>query len=327
MADIPNVTAHGLMALDVYNQLEESQVRDAIAKHPKAFLLGSNGPDMLFYYNVFPWQDQKLNAIVADYGHAVHTRNINDFYNHALKFIQSTKDDKRKNVLIAYVAGHFLHWSLDSLAHPFVFYRSGPLSGKSKYWHYRYESMLDALMVTYVKRKDMASLKAYRFVDVDDYEKRVISFFYQQMLSDVFGIYTKPETVASAITSFKSILKFLYDPHNLFTPLVESLENKMAEPWAFSSHIVNSKIDAKYDVLNLKKEPWSNPTDIEDVSTMSFIELYDYSVKLGVLLLHEFSLALAGERDSFDDLLENRQYDTGRPEGIQMKYYDSIYDK
>ncbi len=327
MADIPNVTSHGLMALDVFNDMEESQIKDAINLHPKAFLLGSNGPDILFYYNVFPWQDQKLNKIIAEYGHIVHTENINDFYNHAVEFIKNTKDQKRKQVLIAYLAGHFLHWSLDSLAHPFVFYRSGPLEGKSKYWHYRYESMLDALMVTYVKKKDMSKLKAYRFVDVDDYEKMVISSFYQQMLADVFGIYTKPETISSAISSFKSILKFLYDPHNIYTPLVAELEKKMAEPWAFTSHMVNSKIDADYDVLNLKKEAWSNPTDIDDVSHTSFIELYDYSIKLGILLLHEFDNALEGKRETFDDLLENRQYDTGRPQGIEMKYYDSIYDK
>ena len=327
MAVIPNVVTHGLMALDVFNELEHSRVQEAIDAHPKAFLLGSNGPDILFYYKVFPWQDQKLNKIIADYGEVVHTKHINDFYNRALDFIMKTKDEKRKTVLISFMAGHFLHWSLDSLAHPFVFYRSGPLRGKSTYWHYRYESMIDALMVTYVKNKDMKSLKAYRFVDVDDYEKMVISSFYQQMLADVFGIYTKPKVISSAITSFKSILKFLYDPHNVFTPVIKKVEEKISVPWAFSSHSVNSNIDAKYDVLNLKHETWSNPTDKDDVSNLSFVDLYDYSIKLGITLLHEFDEALLGNRENFDDLLENRQYLTGREVGLEMKYYDSIYDK
>ena len=327
MAVIPNVVTHGLMALDVFNELEQSTVQVAIDAHPKAFLLGSNGPDMLFYYKAFPWQDQKLNKHVKEFGDAVHREHINDFYNHALGFILKTKDEHRKTVLISYMAGHFLHWSLDTLAHPFVFYRSGPLKGKSKYWHYRYESMLDALMVTYVKKRDMKSLKAYRFVDVSDDEKRIISSFYQQMLADVFGIYTKPEIIASSISSFKSMLKFLYDPRNLITPLIEKLENKMAEPWAFTSHIVNSDIDAKFDVLNLRRDTWANPTDQVDISNQSFIDLYNESIDLGVELLKEFDEALLGKRDNFDDLLENRQYLTGRKVGLEMKYYDSIYDK
>ena len=327
MAVIPNVVTHGLMALDVFNELEHSRVQEAIDAHPKAFLLGSNGPDILFYYKVFPWQDQELNKIISDYARVVHTKHINDFYNQALDFIIKTKDEERKTVLISYLAGHFLHWSLDSLAHPFVFYRSGELKGRGKFNHYQYESMVDALMLTYVKKKDMKSLKAYRFVDVDSYEKRVISSFYQQMLADVFGIYTKPEIISSAITSFKSILRFLYDPRNIVTPVLSKLEDKVSQPGAFTSHIVNSKIDAEFDVLNLKHEVWANPTDINDTSTTSFIDLYNYSVKLGITLLHEFDEALLGNRKDFDDLLQNRQYLTGREVGLEMKYYDSIYNK
>lgn len=327
MAIIPNVVAHGLMALDVFNELEQSLVQEAIEAHPKAFLLGSNGPDILFYYKVFPWQDQKLNKIIADYGDAVHTKHVNDFFNRSLEFILKVKDNKRKQVLISFMAGHLLHWSLDSLAHPFVFYRSGPLKGKSKYWHYRYESMIDALMVTYVKNKDMTDLKATRFVDVDSYEKMVISSFYQQMLADVFGIYVKPEVVASSITSFKSILKFLYDPHNIYTPMLKKLEEKVSVPWAFSSHSVNSNIDANFDVLNLKHESWANPTDKDDLSNLSFVDLYQDSIKLGLTLLHEFEEALLGNRQDFNDLIEDRSYLTGRKVGLEMKYYDSIYDK
>lgn len=327
MAIIPNVITHGLMALDVYNQLENSRVKQAIQKYPKAYLLGSNGPDILFYYKVFPWQDQKLNKIIAGYGSVVHTSHINEFYNYAFDFINDVKNQERQEILTAFLAGHFLHWSLDSLAHPFVFYRSGKLEGESKYDHYRYESMIDALMITYVKKKKMSDLKAYRFVDVSDTEKRVIASFYQQVLADVFSIYMKPDVIEEAISSFKSVLHYLYDPHNLVTPVVKKLENKIAEPWAFSSHIVNSQIDATYDVLNLAHETWANPTDITDTSNTSFIDLYNYSIKLGQLLIHELNEAFAGKRDSFDDLIQDRQYDTGREVGLEMKYFDNIYKR
>ncbi|MCG4436330.1 zinc dependent phospholipase C family protein [Erysipelothrix rhusiopathiae] len=328
MAVIPNVITHGLMALDVYNELDVSTVQKAIKKHPRAYLLGSNGPDILFYYKVFPWQDQELNKIVADYGGIVHRTHVNDFYNQAVSFIKEMKDERRKTILIAFIAGHFQHWSLDSLAHPFVFYRGGEIAGATRYWHFRYESMLDSLMVTYVKGRDMASLKPKRFVDVDEEERRVIASFYQAMLVQVFGIYLEPLVIEEAICSFKKILNYLYDPHNIMTPVIQKLERKMAYPWAFSSHIVNSNIDARYDVLNLKRDTWSNPTNIDETSNETFMELYESSIVLGNECIGALNDALEhNEPVNFDALLGNRRYDTGRPPGREMKYYDSIYQK
>lgn len=327
MAVIPNVVTHGLMALDVFNRLETSKVKEAIASYPRSFLLGSNGPDILFYYKVFPWQDQKLNKIIANYGSIVHEKNIDAFYDEMFLQLSQIKNSQRQEVLISYVAGHLLHWALDVLAHPFVFYRSGPLSGESEYWHYRYESMLDALMVTYYKDKKLSDVNVKKFVDVSEEERRYIATFYQQSLAKVHGIYVRPDVIESAIISFKQILTFLYDPHNLSTPIIQTLENKFAKPWAFSSHVVNSKIEAEYDVLNLKREMWCNPCDDTICSNQSFIDLYEESIDLGVSLLEAFEKVLKGERDNLHDMIQNRRYDSGLKSDREMKYFNPVYKK
>lgn len=324
MAVIPNVVTHGLMALDVYNKLKSSSVQSAIKKYPKSYLLGSNGPDILFYYKVFPWQNQDENKRVSKFGNRVHSEHINDFYSYALDFIHRVEDPVRKEILISYIAGHLMHWSLDAIAHPFVFYRSGEIANETKYWHYRYESMIDSLMVTYYKRRQLSDLKAKRFVDVSSQERRIIASFYQRVLDDVFDINVESKVIDSAIVSFKQILNFLYDPHNISTKLIQKMEK---EAWAFSSHVVNSRIDAEYDVLNLKKEVWSNPTDIKETSKLSFIELYETSVEVGVKLIDRLEDELTRGTSNLDDLLKDRQYDTGRSVGKEMKYYDSIYKK
>lgn len=313
------------MALDVYNKLEVSEVQEAIAKHPKAYLLGSNGPDLLFYYKALPWQDQALNKKVGGYGNLVHIEHINDFYREAVSFVRQVQDPERRAILVAYLSGHFMHWSLDTLAHPFVFYRSGEIANETKYWHFRYESMIDALMVSYVKRRDMKKLKATRFVDVDATERRVIASFYQMLLANVFDIQTSPQVIEESIVTFKTALGFLYDPSNIKTPVIRAYENKFLEPWALTSHVVNGELDSEHDVLNLKHDVWSNPTDINDTSRLSFVDLYDYSIKLGVILVDRLNEALSDPSVTFDDILRDCQYDTGRPVGKEMKYYNSIY--
>lgn len=324
---MPNVVTHGLMALDVYNQLTPSYIKRSIAKHPKAYLLGSNGPDILFYYNVFPWQDQTLNQKVSDYGHAVHSSHINAFYDFGLKHILSIKDEERSAILLSYFAGHLQHWALDSIAHPFVFYRSGALEGKTRYHHYRYESMIDALMVTYVKRRRLQDLHAKRMVDVSEEECRVIATFYQTVLKEVFGIYDEVEVFESSIQAMKKMMNVLYDPYHIKFPVIQAYENASKKPWAFTSHVVSSRLDRDYDVLNLKHEQWSNPTDITDTSTQSFVDLYNESIELGIQTLHYLDKAVESGIFDFEKLLHGKRYDTGRLEGIEMRYYDSIYLK
>ncbi len=327
MAVIPNVVTHGLMALDVFNRLETSKVKQAIEAYPRSFLLGSNGPDMLFYYKVFPWQDQKLNKIIANYGSIVHEQRINAFYEQMFKELDKVKNPERYDVLLSYLAGHLLHWSLDSTAHPFVFYRSGPLSGESAYWHYRYESMIDALMITYYKRKKLSDVNVKNFVDVSEDERRYIATFYQQNLAKVHGIYIRPDVIEEAIVSFRKVLSFLYDPHNLVTPIIRSLENRVAEPWAFSSHVVNSELDAKRDVLNLKHETWCNPSDQKIQSNQSFIDLYEESIDLGIDLLEALEEVLDGHRQDLNDIIQDRRYDNGLAQDLEMKYFNPVYKK
>lgn len=323
---MPNLVTHGLMALDVYNQIEPSRVKSAIKKFPKAYLLGSNGPDILFYYQAFPWQNKELNQKVADYGHIVHTEKINEFYNEALNFINYIPNGYRQEILISYLAGHLQHWALDSLAHPFIFYRSGALNGRRPHDHYRYESMIDSLMITYVKRRRLQELKAKRFVNVSDEERRIIASFYQRMLDSVFDIQEETLVIEDAIRTFKNTLTYLYDPNNVALNLIQTFENKFNIPWKFSSHIVSSKIDAKFDVLNLKHDVWSNPTDINDTSTQSFVDIYNQSIDLGIDAIQRLNEGLESGV-TFDSLIQGRCYDTGRIEGKEMKFFDSIYLK
>lgn len=323
---IPNVMTHGLMALDVAGALSNSLVAMAIDKYPHAFLLGSNGPDIFFYNNVFPWEDSTMNEEFTAIGQAVHTNKVNEFYNKSLEFIRNTPNEDRKEILTAYVAGHFMHWVLDTKAHPFVFYRSGPLEGESKYWHYRYESMLDALVITYGKGLRLQDFSAKNFVDVSAKERRVISSYYATILSQVFDIEVEPEEIQKSMISMKKALGYLYDPYNVKMPMIQSLEKQIGEPWQLSSHVVSSKIESYPDILNLSKETWANPTDINDVSNDSFLDIYEDSVKEGIYILNAFNEALLGHRSVFDDLLQDRQYDTGRNTELEMKYFDPVYE-
>lgn len=324
---MPSFVTHGLMALDVYNQIPTSRVKSAIKAHPSAFLLGSNGPDILFYYQSLPWQNAEKNKYAFEIGDLIHTSKINEFYDYSIKFIRNIHDDLRKDILISYLAGHLQHWALDTIAHPFIFYRAGALDGLRPYDHYRYESSIDALMILYVKGRKMKDVNVKRFVDVNIIERRVIASFYQSVLKEVFNIEENTEFIEESILSMRKALSYLYDPNNVIFPLVKKYERRYKNSWQYSSHIVSSKINAKEDVLNLKHETWMNPCEFNSISTQSFIDLYNQSIELGIDTIKHFDILLVNNQRGFEELLRGRNYDTGLNNDKEMKYFDSIYLK
>ena len=85
--------------------------------------IGSQGPDPLFFY-FCGLKNYPNTKLICEYGNVLHKMNPTStliyFYNYALK---QNSDDK--NILLNYLKGFISHYSLDSTAHPYIFYKSG----------------------------------------------------------------------------------------------------------------------------------------------------------------------------------------------------------
>jgi len=149
---MPNIITHALCAQDAIESIETPYLSALIAKYPRIYALGSSGPDFLFYYKILPWEKADPENRMRKIGNLIHSSRINDFYQSAIGVIQTTQDEPTRERMIVFIAGHLAHWALDSIAHPYIFAKTGVIgSGPTKYWHFRFESMLDTLMVTQVK--------------------------------------------------------------------------------------------------------------------------------------------------------------------------------
>ena len=68
------------------------------------------------------------------------------------------------------------------------------------------------------------------------------------------------------------------------------------------SHMVTGKLDKKHDVLNLKHHVWNHPSDEIEVSTESFLDLYDKAIIKGQSILEALN-KLFFEKGSLVDVL------------------------
>ena len=92
------------------------------------------------------------------------------------------------SLLTVFLAGHLMHWSLDHKAHPFVFNRSGEIAGDTKYWHYRFESMIDTMMVKQIKGYKLSEVKSYEFVDSKPEHRKIIGDFFRKIVLSVYNL-------------------------------------------------------------------------------------------------------------------------------------------
>lgn len=326
---MPNVLTHRVFAECNLEALVSSNLKSAIEKYPKAYILGSSGPDFFFYYNVWPWLDQKEAQRISKLGSIVHNQKINAFYNHALYLINQQKDKEVKQAMIAYLAGHLCHWSLDSVAHPYIFYRSGAPLKANQYWHYRFESMIDTMILDHVGHLKLKDYHPASIIESDAQTVQAVSQIYVPVMKEVYGVQINQNEIKKAVNDFSKVSRVLFDPNGWKFPLVSTLEQWTGKKWIFSSHMVQAKPNYAFDVLNLKHKIWVHPSHQEFTSDKSFIDLFNEGLvraKNACLCLEE-ALDEGYRSEALLSLIADQDYETGMSDQKPMVNFACIYDE
>ncbi|MCI9524863.1 MAG: zinc dependent phospholipase C family protein [Erysipelotrichaceae bacterium] len=324
---MPNLITHHIFAHQAYKQLSNPLLLHIISEHSQLYGIGSSGPDFMFFYHMRPWKvykDHTLNHL----GSLIHSTHINDFYAQAINIIKQEANIAIQSREIAYLMGHVCHWALDTTTHPYIFYRTGNCRGVSAGYHHRFESMLDAMMLQKWKQTDIASYDCSMICAYDQAMLQAIARIYVPICKDLFHQDIKVNQIRECLDSWKQIQKLLRDPKGRKTKALKVLEGILHQPWMISGNVIPNEIDDSYDILNLNKKEWKHPCDAKP-SHASFFDLYDRALQLATQAMDIVYACIYHQADLCDlfNLLGNRAYDTGREEGIEMKYFDVIYDE
>lgn len=313
---MPNIITHGLFAKAVLDEINHVTLKEIIQKHPREFIIGSNGPDFFFFYKFF----QKKYAPIRHIGSLVHSHKIHDFYDLAFDLIHEEKDEILKEAMTSYLAGHLCHWALDSRAHPYINYKTGSYSGISESWHHRFESMMDAMLLKKLRNESIKTYKFYLLAKQSPLTLEVISKFYIPIVKVNYDFDLTQKQIKDALNDWYKIQTYLYDPTLMKTKILKLYEKKTNHEWLYSGNVVPVEIDPTYDVLNEKKKEWCYPTDPTKVSHESFMEIYMRAKKDICEILNAFE-----NKDFVLSKINNASYDTGESCDKEMKVFDYIY--
>lgn len=322
---MPNIITHVLFADDVCEKIEKDK-QDLFNSRLQLFEIGSNGPDFLFFQG-FNLKELHKKHPLRKLGGECHSHSINDFYLSCLNSINRENDDEIRKDMIAYVCGHLCHWALDSTAHPYVFYRTGNCKGKSAWWHHRFESLLDAIMLKVKNECTIKDFKAYEICQVSLEQARAIARIYIPVLDNVYGAKVKPHEILNCLNDWCFVEKVLYDASGRKYNATHLLERLVLSESMISGYFVPNEPDDPFDVTNLLHKRWCHPCDEKIVSTESFFDLYDKAILKALDVIRLFTLACEDEKavPDFIHYLANQSYDTGLSEQKEMKYFDLVY--
>lgn len=324
---MPNIITHTLFAQEIFDKVDEA-THDLFEPRLQLLEIGSNGPDFLFFHGMNPKDFYKKSDLRVA-GSMFHAAHVNDFYQKALISIRNEQDEDIKKDMMTYVCGHLCHWALDVTSHPYVFYRTGPCKGKSAWYHHRFESLLDAIMLKVKRECTIEDFKFYEVCDVTKEQARAIARIYVVAIRQILGFDIKPHQILESLNDWHFIETLFYDASGDKLKALQTLETFTKAYNSLSGYIVPNHPDDPYDVMNLLHTRWHHPSDSSFVSTESFFDLYDRAQLLAMEAIRLF-LAACQNPDLDEDLLlliKDRNYNLGVSNQAEMTNFDLIFEK
>ena len=317
---MPSMYTHRLLGDAVYVKINEGKVKEAIDITETVYSIGTSGPDVFFFYHAWPWLRNEHAVNVNGYGSKIHEFHINKMFETMLTMCKENANP----FYYAYTAGVLVHWSLDRLAHPYVFNQTGDCIGRSGLLHRKYEMHIDRAMINEFEI-DIRKRRPYSFVSYKSTTHEPIYDLYAKVLKDIWQIELDKNDMKQSIKDFYRIQRTLYDPSGSKMKWIGRLERAIKLDDYGTSMIIPQVDNKEWDVLNLKKRTWHHPSTNEP-SNKSFLEIFEQATMDGVNLLNLMMDYLDDkiEITKILDYINDGNFHTGLAVEDDMKYFNVV---
>jgi len=330
---MPALITHYLCGNKMLEYIEDEPAKNLIQNHRSIFNLGTQGPDILFYYVAWPWIRSKG---IPEIGHKMHEEKTGEFMREAFKYSGSAAEAS-KGILAAYFCGYVCHYALDCHTHPYIFYKTGFVREGESYtpkytcYHRRFESALDVLMLGRELGKKPPEFNAPEQIRVSPQAGAVIGEMYSSAFAAAYAGSLDAEDISKAITDMAGISSVLRDRTGIKKFFVEKAEKLIGKAPMFSSMILPKKMDGTMDYLNLLHEVWGLPWSRTSLRTASFPEMFGAAAREAAVLCTNVLNYIYGGSDieSLMGLIGSRSFLTGIDCNSDAAFvsFDCIYEK
>ncbi len=321
--------------------------RRIISENKEAYYLGTQGPDLFFYYYT-----RILYKSMRPLGQMLHKERVGKFLSELLYHTKHIKNQKQQEVAIAYLLGYMSHYVVDAYTHPYVYFNAGfstrkkfKLSPLNSYYHRVIEDNIDKVLLNY-----------YYFNASEHHKEIGIDIEHPKKTRQIRHYFKMPkENIGVIATLLKTAIHHSYDI-NIDSSRVNAAINQMIltltvletnptigrklsilEDNTQFSEIDIEKIKIFQDVqctedyFNFEHRTWHAPWDLSIKSTHSFFDLLSSAINESTDIFNDVLNYIDGKISFNDvmDVIQNRSLAHGADcvENIAFKYHNVIFKK
>ncbi|HOZ89058.1 MAG TPA: zinc dependent phospholipase C family protein [Bacilli bacterium] len=312
---MPSITTHNIFAKEVYKALN-SRSKEVINGEINTYEMFAQSFDWFYFYNLRDFKNGRKYRKLAGYCHKSNTQ---------LYLINIVKNIIKNNLqqnpqVISYLYGTITHYCLDSICHPFIFYKTGIYNKnnnstkKYKGLHTKMEKNIDAYFYEKYYQKPFYKYNIVKDIlpriRLKDDTKTLINTIYEET-------YNKANIANILIKSYNNsrlIYRLTtYDKRGIKKRIYSLLDRLL--PYKKSNYANWSyyikQIEENY--LNLENKTWCHPCDDNIISNDSFIDLFDKAKKKALVIINEVNKTIYDNADISNllDVIPNVSYFSG----------------
>jgi len=322
---MPDVVTHATFAIELSQSLDNSLLKETLERYQSIYFLGSQGPDVFYYYQLF---SIKKDTKYLNFADIMHQNQVGNFLIESIKYLKSHYHES----LHGYLCGFICHHALDRHAHPYVYYVTGNEEIEYRGNHMRLERAIDSLFIIHHWNETKPHLfNIHKKILNYHLDKTIFLPYYDEILSKVYHKENGGKAFLNATSNSKRIAKVIYDRYGIKKGLAKWLDkyfNKKSRI-VLETLFYYHNIDTKIDYLNLNKKQWHHPVLKEVKSNESFIDLYKRGINEAKKEMDAISYYLENKIDEVElkTIIGNKSYETGLDCCCdnEMKYFNSIF--
>lgn len=301
------------------------EILPSLKDHRDLIAVGTQGPDLFFFYGLVPWRRRSDASTAHRAGSALHDMDPMHLFPVMWKKLAEQPLDQQ-GMLASYLYGTMLHYLLDRTVHPYVYYRTGfnslgELKAPFGYDHARLETQMDVALLTYLQ-KDKAHYHPSHTLEANRVQMAQVGEFYAKL-----GLFeVKPHHWLNGWEDMMAIKNFLYSRRSPKYHVIKSLTSFDS---LIRANLYPLEVDLHdpLDHLNLTHQTWRNPTTGQS-STQSMPDLFDEALlqveQMATLASRQWHHPQHDMSDEWQDFFKSIDHD-GNIVGQTRQFFHSMY--
>jgi len=286
-------------------------IRDYIAPMKALFNLGTQGPDIFFYYI-----SGFITKRIRNVGAQMHDADIGLFFMSIADKMKETQSPSQRKMLFAYTTGFLSHYAVDAHTHPYVFFQTNDppsLALKEAERHRHFETSVDVLMLRNIYGKRPSDYKLGQLISPDCLQKRAAAAAMAEAIRKIYNRDIRPQDVYRAMGQMARYEGYMQSKTGRRKRWIGRLEHMVIKARVISALIHMQEVTDNRDYFNVRKAPWASPWAKNDIRRESFVELFDAAAANAAQMIEALFNYMHGKlsREELAATIKNRSLKTG----------------